>query len=217
MGFSLGIPSLAARGLLGSEAKSTMDFGKQTIAQQKNTLRTWFARYFDEGMTKDDVENWFDTLGACTGKGEISENKEKLTTYLMQTKGFSTGEDFVLSLNEDIEEANEDMQCGLSVAAIRTIHRYMVSKSEEDQAVAPTAASAATGINGDGQSMAVGSAATTVVSTMMADNAAKALLKIAGSGSNQVLISALIKTAPWGLNTAHMGVAGHDAVSCTCG
>ena len=121
-----------------------MDFGEQTIAQQKNALRTWFARYFDDGMTKEDVENWFDTLGACTGKGEISENKEKLTTYLMQTKGFNTGEDFVLSLNEDIEEANEDMQCGLSVAAIRTIHRYMASKSEEDQAVAPTATSAAT-------------------------------------------------------------------------
>ena len=65
-----------------------MDFGAQTIAQQKNTLRTWFARYFDDGMTKEDVENWFDTLGACTGKGEIRDNKEKLTAYLMQTKGF---------------------------------------------------------------------------------------------------------------------------------
>ena len=76
--FSPGIPSRAARGLLGSEVKSTMDFGAQTIAQQKNTLRTWFVRYFDDGMTKEDVENWFDTLGACTGKGEISESKEKL-------------------------------------------------------------------------------------------------------------------------------------------
>ena len=78
VGFSPGIPSRAARGLLGSEAESAMDFGEQTIAQQKNTLRTWFARYFDDGMTKEDVENWFDTLGACTGKGEISESKEKL-------------------------------------------------------------------------------------------------------------------------------------------
>ena len=76
-----------------------MEFGSQTIAEQKNTLRTWFARYFDDGMTKEDVENWFDTLGACTGKEEISRNKEKLTAYLMQTKGFSTGEDFVLSLS----------------------------------------------------------------------------------------------------------------------
>ena len=130
-----------------------MDFGAQTIAQQKTTLRTWFARYFDDGMTKEYVENWFDTLGACTGKGEISENKEKLTTYLMQTKGFSTGEDFVLSISEDIEEANANMDCNLTVAAIRTIHRYMASMSEEEQAVAPTAASAATGINGDGQSI----------------------------------------------------------------
>ena len=56
-------------------------------------------------MTKEDVENWFDTLGACTGKGEISVNKEKLTAYLMQTKGFTTGEDFVLSISKDIEEA----------------------------------------------------------------------------------------------------------------
>ena len=157
-----------------------MDFGEQTIAQQKNTLRTWFARYFDDGMTKEDVENWFDTLGACTGKGEIGNNKEKLTAYLMQTKGFSTGEDFVLSLSEDIEEANDKMDCGLTPAAIRTVHRYMASKSEEDQAV-PTAASATTGFNGDGQSMAAGSAANTAASAMMSDSAAKALMKIAGS------------------------------------
>ena len=95
-----------------------MDFGDQNIAQQKTTLRTWFARYFDDGMTKEDVENWFDTLGACTGKGAISESKEKLTAYLMQTKGFSTGEDFVLSLSRDIEEANADMKCDLTPAAI---------------------------------------------------------------------------------------------------
>ena len=68
VGFSPGIPSRAARGLLGSEAHSTMEFGSQTIAEQKNTLRTWFARYFDDGMTKEDVENWFDTLGAWTEK-----------------------------------------------------------------------------------------------------------------------------------------------------
>ena len=70
MGFSPGIPSRAARGLLGSEVKSTMDFGAQTIAQQKSTLRTWFARYFDDGMTKEDVENWFDTLGAKKTSGD---------------------------------------------------------------------------------------------------------------------------------------------------
>ena len=87
-----------------------MEFGAQTIAEQKNTLRTWFARNFDDGITKEEVENWFDTLGACTGKGEIQDNKEKLTAYLMQTKGFSTGEDFVLSFSEDIEEANEKME-----------------------------------------------------------------------------------------------------------
>ena len=113
VGFSPGIPSRAARGLLGSEADSNMEFGTQTLAEQKITLRTYFARYFDDGMTKEDVENWFDTLGACTGKGEISDNKEKLTAYLMQTKGFSTGEDFVLSLSSDIDGANADMQCGL--------------------------------------------------------------------------------------------------------
>ena len=162
-----------------------MEFGEQTIAEQKNTLRTWFARYFDDGITKEEVENWFDTLGACTGKGEIQENKEKLTAYLMQTKGFSTGEDFVLSLSQDIEEASDKMDCGLTPAAIRTVHRYMASKSDEDQA-APTAASAATGFNGDGQSAAVGSAAATQVSTMMTDGAAKALLKIAGSVNKKV-------------------------------
>ena len=143
-----------------------------------------FARYFDDGMTKEDVENWFDTLGACTGKGEISDNKEKLTAYLMQTKGFSTGEDFVLSLSSDIDGANADMQCGLTPAATRTIHRYMASKGDEEQVASPTAASAATGLNG--QSMAAGSAVNTMASGMMSDSAAKALMKIAGSVGKKV-------------------------------
>jgi len=161
-----------------------MEFGSQTIAEQKNTLRTWFARYFDDGMTKEDVENWFDTLGACTGKGEISVNKEKLTAYLMQTKGFSTGEDFVLSLSTDIEEADAFMKCDLTPAAVRTIHRYMASRAEDEYAEAPAATS--TGLNAVDQSTAVGSAANTAASAMMSDSAAKALMKIAGSVNKKV-------------------------------
>ena len=65
----------------------------------------------------------------------------------------------IMSLSSDIEEANADMQCGLTPAAVRTIHRYMASMNEEEQTAAPMAASAATGLNGDGQSMAVGSTA----------------------------------------------------------
>ena len=50
----------------------------------------------------------------CTGKDEISNNKEKLTAYLMKTKGFNTGEDFVLSTEKDMEEADANMGCELS-------------------------------------------------------------------------------------------------------
>ena len=83
-------------------AEPTKD-AQPTIAEQKTTLRTWFARYFDDVITAEEAENWFDSLGACTGKDEISNNKEKLTAYLMKTKGFNTGEDFVLSTEKDKE------------------------------------------------------------------------------------------------------------------
>ena len=68
-------------------ANTAMDdeeiISQQTITEQKTTLRTWFARYFDDVISREEAENWFDTLGACTGKVEISRNKEKLTAYLM--------------------------------------------------------------------------------------------------------------------------------------
>ncbi len=105
---------------------------------------------------------------------------------MLLTKGFSTGEDFVLSLSSDIDGANADMQCGLTPAASRTIHRYMASKSDKEQAASPAAASAATGLNGGNQSMAAGSAANTMASAMMSDSAAKALMKIAGSVGKKV-------------------------------
>ena len=165
-------------------AESTKD-AQPTIAEQKTTLRTWFARYFDDVITAEEAENWFDSLGACTGKDEISNNKEKLTAYLMKTKGFNTGEDFVLSTEKDMEEADANMKCELSEAALRTIHRYMTSREE---ATHTSVAEKTTVQDSDGRSHNSGnnSGGVSGTNTMLGDDAAKAFLKIAGAVNTKV-------------------------------
>ena len=148
------------------------------ISAMKTSLRTHFARMLDDELDAEEVGNWFATLGMMTGKTDITENAAALAEYFGDL-GFNTGEDYCLAKEEDIETAceSEGLVSKISVASFRTIYRYMTSRPENDAASQVTAATGVTGNTG-----ATGSAATSI----MNDNAVKALMKIATSATEKV-------------------------------
>ena len=79
--------------------------GMETTASAKETLRKFFVEHADTELTKGDVEQWLKTLAVAVKKKDIYEAAEKLTEYLVDVKGYGTGEDYQLAEQGDIEEA----------------------------------------------------------------------------------------------------------------
>ena len=97
----------------------------ETTADAKETLRKFFADHAEVELTKGDVEQWLKTLGVALKKKDVYDAAEKLAEYLVDVKGYGTGEDYQLAEQGDVEEARTNAKLTLSDVSVRTVVRYM--------------------------------------------------------------------------------------------
>lgn len=93
----------------------------------KEALREYFAIHEDSELSVSDVAAWLDELGTCTRKKDIRESARALTEYMIEVKGYTTGEDFTTATEGDIEEARVNAKLSLTDVSLRTIYRYMTA------------------------------------------------------------------------------------------
>ena len=91
----------------------------ETTASAKETLRRFFADHEDTELTKGDIEQWLKTLGVASKKKDVYDAAEKLSEYLVDVKGYGTGEDYQLAEQGDIEEARTNAKLTLSDVSVQ--------------------------------------------------------------------------------------------------
>ena len=88
-------------------------------------LRRYFGKNYEAAFKKENVERWLKDLGLVLCKRDIHDGAAKMAEYLMDVKGYSTGEDFVTGEQGGIEEARTNAGIELSDVSTRSIWRYM--------------------------------------------------------------------------------------------
>ena len=96
-------------------------------------LRKHFAFEEDSTVTTESLTLWLQELARLTTKKEIYESSEDLATFMVEVKGYSTGEGMLEVERVDIEEARELLKLKLTDVGIRTIVRYMEKKEPQLQ------------------------------------------------------------------------------------
>ena len=91
-------------------------------------LRKYFGKNYEAAFKKENVERWLKDLGLVLCKRDIHDGAAKMAEYLMDVKGYSTGEDFVTGEQADIEEARTNAGIELSDVSTRSIHRKPIRK-----------------------------------------------------------------------------------------
>ena len=112
--------------------------------ERKTELRTYFARNLDDQYSVDEIEYWIHAVGEVMGKRDIMENANAIATYMVDVKGFQTGEEFVMADRADLEEGRTNGQWEISDVSIRTLWRYLTSRVE-----VPDDGNTTTSINGN--------------------------------------------------------------------
>ena len=99
-------------------------------AARKTELRTYFARTLDDQYDTDEITTWINDVGQIMGKQDIIDDAQNVATYLMEEKGYQTGEEFVMMEQGDLEEGRSINGWALSDVSIRTLWRYFTSRYE---------------------------------------------------------------------------------------
>ena len=101
--------------------------GDSVSTPTKEALRDYFATMEDTELTVNDVATWLNNLGKSTRKMDISSTAKELAEYMIDVKGYITGEDFLQGEEGDVTEARVNCSLGLTDVSVRTIVRYMTS------------------------------------------------------------------------------------------
>ena len=109
----------------------------ETTADAKEMLRKFFAEHAETELTKGDVEQWLKTLGAALKKKDVYSAAAQLSEYLVDVKGYGTGEDYQLAEQGDVEETRTNAKLTLSDVSVRTIVRYMTGAQTAQQQQQP--------------------------------------------------------------------------------
>ena len=80
----------------------------------KEALREYFANHEDDELSMSDVVTWLQELGTCTRKKDIRDSARALAEYMIDVKGYTTGEDFATATQGDIDEARVNVQLALT-------------------------------------------------------------------------------------------------------
>ena len=107
--------------------------GMETTADAKETLRKFFVEHAETELTKGDVEQWLKTLGVALKKKDVYDAAKALAEYLIDVKGYGTGEDYQLAEQGDVEEARTNAKLTLSDVSVRTVVRYMTGAQAAQQ------------------------------------------------------------------------------------
>ena len=67
-------------------------------AAHKTELRTYVARTLDDQYDTDEITTWINDVGQIMGKQDIIDDAQNVATYLMEEKGYQTGEEFDYNL-----------------------------------------------------------------------------------------------------------------------
>ena len=139
----------------------------------RGILREHFATKWETVFGAEVVEDWLKHLGLAVAKQDIHDEAKKIAEYMVEVKGYNTGEDFATGEEADIEEARTNGTIALGDVSVRTIWRYMTNK-------VPTA--------GNVHQTAAGSPgkSNTTASSQQATEATEALVKIANSTAEKV-------------------------------
>ena len=100
-------------------------------SDRKEALRRHFAINEDQVFEAGDLQKWLESLGLMLNKRDVHETAEKLSEYMIEVKGYTTGEDFREVELGDIEEARANMKLPLSDVSARTIYRYMSATAQD--------------------------------------------------------------------------------------
>ena len=84
-------------------------------------------------LAAGDVEQWLKALGVALKKKDVYDAAEKLAEYLVDVKGYGTGEDYQLAEQGDVEEARTNAKLTLSDVSVRTVVRYMTGAQAAQQ------------------------------------------------------------------------------------
>ena len=124
---------ISSSSLLGSEAMPPAegDSASTTPSAAKAQLRKYFADHEDDVMDSESVHGWLIALGTTTRKGDICESAQALADYMTGVKGYTTGEDFTMATEGDIEEARTNAKLALTDVSIKTIARYMTATAQQ--------------------------------------------------------------------------------------
>ena len=76
-------------------------------------------------ISKEELAVWFRKLGIAANKRDVNEAADALAEYLVDVKGYVTGEDMLQVEAGDIEEARTNASLRLTDISIRTVVRYM--------------------------------------------------------------------------------------------
>ena len=68
-------------------------------------LREYFADHEGNVLTREHLIQWLKQLALTTSKKEIWDAAERIAEYMVDVKGYHTGEDYITGEQEDIEEA----------------------------------------------------------------------------------------------------------------
>ena len=96
-----------------------------TTRAQKEGLREYFAIHEDAEFNREELAVWFRKLGLAANKRDLNEAASALAEYLVDVKGYVTGEDMLQVEAGDIEEARTNASLRLTDVSIRTVVRYM--------------------------------------------------------------------------------------------
>ena len=110
--------------------------GDSVSTPTKEALREYFAIMEDTELTVSDVATWLDNLGKVTRKMDICATAKQLSEYMVDVKGYVTGEDFLLGEEDDVMEARVNCSLNITDVSVRTIVRYMTTgkrKTDADQ------------------------------------------------------------------------------------
>ena len=84
-------------------------------------MREYFAIHEDAEFSKEELAVWFRKLGIAANKRDVNENASALAEYLVDVKGYVTGEDMLQVEAGDIEEARTNASLRLTDVSIRTV------------------------------------------------------------------------------------------------
>ena len=94
-------------------------------ASRRETLRKHFAIEEDKVVDTEYLASWLMELATLLTKKDIHENAMALATYMVEVKGYTTGEDLLDVVSGDIEDAREACSLTLTDVSVRAIMRYM--------------------------------------------------------------------------------------------